>query len=194
MGIALLGIAFALAFGSNSRLVHWTFAILGLASMLAPPCYEWYDRSGAIRGYETRVAAFEREIPELAKQFPYKKTARDEQTGASMGWNGSMWVVLSSGTSVHMVGDEWDGKKWISEPSTPSWMRDALRAGVDVEAVPDWKKPAYSPPEAFSLTNVLLSDWIIELPGFTLLCIGIGLVIGIRAQSQDRVQSGGEKS
>lgn len=182
-GVAMVGVALAWAVGSDSRLVHWTFVGLGSTLLMATACYRWYDHRGAIQAYESRVAAFERDIPELAKQYSFEKTSSDPQTGARMGWNGAMWVVLSSGNSAHKIGDEWDGAKWIAEPNTPAWAREALIAGVNIDAVPYVEKPNLFPPEPFSLTDAALTAWRVTLPGAVLLCVGLGLVIGVRARA-----------
>ena len=97
-----------------------------------------------------------------------------------MGWNGAMWIVLSPGTSTHRIGDQWDGEHWISENDTPKWMSDSLRAGVDVEALPSYEKPDYFSPERFLLSRALVDEWKVELPGLLLLCVGLGLLIGVR--------------
>ena len=180
IGIALLGAAFAWAFGSDSRLVHWVVTALGSALLLAPVCYEWYEYRDKVKYYERKVVAFEREIPELAKKYSFDKTAIDPQSGASIGWNGARWVIISPGTSTHKIGDEWDGKDWIPESNTPSWVREALQQNVNLKAVPSWKMPSYVPPRPFSLIYALQSEGISVLPGFVLVCIGFGLVIAIR--------------
>jgi len=179
-GVALLGVAFAWAFGSNSRIVHWLFVVSGSAVLVAPTGFDWYTDRHTAKFYESQVAAFERRIPELAKQHPHKKTATDPQTGARMGWNGAKWIVISPGTSTHRIGDEWDGEHWISENDTPKWMSDALQAGVDVEALPSYEKPDDFSPEHYSLSRALVADWRVELPGLLLLCVGLGLLIGVR--------------
>ena len=97
-----------------------------------------------------------------------------------MGWNGAMWIVISPGISTHRIGDEWDGEHWISENDTPKWMSDALQAGVDVEALPSYEKPDDFSPEHYSLSRALVADWRVELPGLLLLCVGLGLLIGVR--------------
>jgi hypothetical protein len=178
-GVALLGAAFAWAFGSNSRIVHWLFVASGSALLVAPIGFDWYTNRHTAEFYERQVAAFEGRIPELAKQYPHKKTAKDPQTGARMGWNGAMWIVISPGTSTHRTGDEWDGKHWISEHDTPKWMSNALQAGVDVDALPTSEKPDYFSPERFSLSRALVADRRVELPGLLLLCVGLGLLIGV---------------
>ena len=183
-GITLLGIAIAWAVGSNSQLVHWVFAALGAVLMLAPLCYDWYDHHGATKGYKSTVSAFERRIPELAKQYPYEKSETDPQTGIRAGWNGAMWVVLSPGNSTHKIGDEWDGKNWISEPGTPSWAREALQSNVNLEAMPYYERPDYFPPAPFSVIGSFLSRGRVTLPGLALLCVGFGLLFGIRPRKQ----------
>ena len=178
-GVALLGLAFAWAFGSNSRIVHWLFVASGSALLVAPIGFDWYTDRHTAKLYESRVAAFERRIPELAKQYPHKKTTKDPQTGARMGWNGATWIEISLGTSTHRIGDEWDGKQWIPEHDIPKWMSDALQAGVDVDALPSFEKPDYFAPEHFSLNRAMVADWKVELLGLLLLCVGLGLLIGV---------------
>jgi hypothetical protein len=179
-GVTLLGVAFAWAFGSNSRIVHWLFVVSGSALLVGPAGFDWYTDRHTTKFYESQVAAFERRIPELADQHPHKRTTKDPQTGARMGWNGTMWIMISPGTSTHRIGDKWDGEHWISENDTPKWMSDALQAGVDVEALPSYEKPDYFSPEHFSLRRALVADWRVELPGLLLLCVGLGLLIGVR--------------
>lgn len=117
-GAVLLGLAFAWAFGSNSRIVHWLFVGLGSALLLGPVGFDRYSLHQAGKDYADEIAAFEHRIPELAKEYPYKKVAIDPQTGEKTGWNGSMWVVLSPGSSNHKIGDEPDGDRWIPETDT----------------------------------------------------------------------------
>jgi hypothetical protein len=179
-GVTLLGVAFAWAFGSNSRIVHWLFVASGSALLVAPIGFDWYTARHTAKFYVSQVAAFERKIPELAKQHPHKKTTKDPQTGARMGWNGGMWIVIFPGTSAHRIGDEWDGKQWLPEHDVPKWMSDALQAGVDVDALPSYEKPDYFSPEHFSLNRALVADWKVELPGLLLLCVGLGVLIGVR--------------
>jgi len=178
-GVALLGVAFAWAFGSKSRIVHWLFVVSGSAVLVAPASFDWYTDRHTTKFYESQVAAFERRIPELAKQHPHKRTATDPKTGARMGRNGAMWIVISPGTSTHRTGDKWDGEHWISENDTPKWMSDALQAGVDVEALPSYEKPDYFSPEHFTLSRALVADRRVELPSLLLLCVGLGLLIGV---------------
>jgi hypothetical protein len=180
-GVALLGVAFAWAFGSNSRIVHWLFVASGSALLAAPIGFDWYTYRHTAKLYENQVAAFESRIPEFAKQHPHKKTSKDPQTGARMGWNGAIWIVISPGTSTHRTGDEWDGKLWTSEHDTPKWMSDALQAGVDVDALPSYEKPDYFSPGHFSMSRALVAGRRVELPGLLLLCVGFGLLIEVRS-------------
>jgi hypothetical protein len=150
-------VASAWAFGSNSRIVHWLVVASGSALLVAPVGFNWYTNRHTARFYESQVAAFERRIPELAKQHPHKKTAIEPKTGARMGCNGEMWIVISPGSPTHRIGDEWDGKHWIPVNDIPKWMSDALQAGVDVDALPSYEKPDYFSPEHFSLNRTLVS-------------------------------------
>ena len=88
-----------------------------------------------------------------------------------------MWVLLEPGTTKHRIGDEWDKDHWIEEPDTPTWVSDAFHARVNIDAVPDWKKPPYYPPEQFSFIAALLSSWMIAGPGVVFACIGMGLIL-----------------
>ena len=215
VGAVFLGMAVAWAFGSNSRTVHWLFFASGFLVLVAPLVAAWVDHRIATKTYEGKIAAFESRIPELSNQHPYKNTATNRQSGARMGCNGAMWVVLSpgtgnqlggdewdtgtdsagkpqgidfscvmslprSGTREHRVGDEWDGKRWISEPDTPKWVCDALAAGVDVDSVPEFEKPAYFPPKPFSLVSSLDDGLPVVLLGVFLAALGMGLLVWIK--------------
>jgi len=52
IGVALLGIAMAWAFGSNSRAVHWLFFAAGLVLLLGPSSREWYTSSKARKAFK----------------------------------------------------------------------------------------------------------------------------------------------
>lgn len=69
-GVALLGVAFAWAFGSNSRFVHLLFAVFGLALLAGPLAFHWYSYRISTNKYQEQVAEFERKIPELASRYP----------------------------------------------------------------------------------------------------------------------------
>src|SRR5260370_9847826 len=72
-GAVLIGLTFAWALGSNSRLVHLSLVILGLALALGPVVKGWYDLRNEMKMYCESVAEFERRIPDLAKQYPVRR-------------------------------------------------------------------------------------------------------------------------
>jgi hypothetical protein len=47
LGMALLGMAFAWAFGSDSRPVHWLFVVAGTVLAFAPLALQWHERCEA---------------------------------------------------------------------------------------------------------------------------------------------------
>ena len=69
-GIALLGLALTWAFGSDERVVHWLFVIVGVALACLTAALTWrtYDLRAA--SYARAAAAFERRMPELARRYP----------------------------------------------------------------------------------------------------------------------------
>jgi hypothetical protein len=73
VGILLLGLALAWAFGSNSRVVHWLFLSLGALLACGIVGLGWYVHQSDTNLYAQRVAAFEQRIPELAKEYPLDK-------------------------------------------------------------------------------------------------------------------------
>jgi hypothetical protein len=66
-GIVLLGVAFAWALGSNSRVVHVAFIIGGLLLAIGPVLKDWYVQRSEMKEYRESVADFERRIHDLPK-------------------------------------------------------------------------------------------------------------------------------
>src|SRR5271166_3815064 len=73
VGVLLLGLALAWAFGSDSRVVHWLFLSLGLLLTCLTVGGAWYIHQSDTNLYAQKVAAFEQRIPELAKEYPLHK-------------------------------------------------------------------------------------------------------------------------
>ena len=73
VGISLLGLALAWAFGSDSRVVHWLFLSLGVLLVCGTVGLGWYVQQSDTNLYAQKVAAFEQRIPELAREYPLHK-------------------------------------------------------------------------------------------------------------------------
>jgi uncharacterized membrane protein YqjE len=76
VGILLLGLALAWAFGSDSRVVHWLFLSLGVLLACGTVGLGWYVHQSDTDLYAQKVAAFEQRIPELAKEYPLHKNGQ----------------------------------------------------------------------------------------------------------------------
>jgi len=73
VGILLLGLALAWAFGSDSRVVHWLFLCLGVFLVCWTVGFARLRYHNDANLYAQKVAAFEQRIPELAKEYPLHK-------------------------------------------------------------------------------------------------------------------------
>jgi hypothetical protein len=73
VGILLLGLALAWAFGSDSRVVHWLFLSVGVFLACGTVGLAWLIHQRDTNIYAQKVAAFEQRIPELAKEYPLHK-------------------------------------------------------------------------------------------------------------------------
>jgi hypothetical protein len=72
-GILLFGFAFAWAFGSDSRVVHWLFLSVGVLLACGTAGLAWYIHQKETNLYAQKVAAFEQRIPVLAEKYPLHK-------------------------------------------------------------------------------------------------------------------------
>jgi hypothetical protein len=84
LGIILLGVAFAWAFGSDSRSVHRLFLACGLLIVIGSLVYDCHAHREQARAYQDQVAEFEREIPEIAERdplLPYDVECPDQHKG-----------------------------------------------------------------------------------------------------------------
>jgi hypothetical protein len=69
LGVVLLGMAFAWAFGSDSRVVHRLFLACGLLIVIGTLMYVWHFHREKARLYRDQVTEFERRIPDFAKSY-----------------------------------------------------------------------------------------------------------------------------
>lgn len=83
-GILLLGLAFAWAFGSDSRGVHWSFVVVGIVLVLGVSILiPWCTSKLEARHYGGKVARFENKMPELARRYPLSVTDLENAEGHS---------------------------------------------------------------------------------------------------------------
>ncbi len=76
VGILLLGLALAWAFGSDSRVVHWLFLSLGVLLACGTVGLARYINQTDANLYAEKVAAFGQRIPELANEYPLHKNGQ----------------------------------------------------------------------------------------------------------------------
>jgi len=86
VGFALLGVALAWAIGSDNRVAHWLFVVIGVAGVLSaavPPALVWNTIRVEEKSYRRQVAAIESSLPELARNYPlrFKQAAEPHLTG-----------------------------------------------------------------------------------------------------------------
>jgi hypothetical protein len=70
LGIVLLGVAFAWAFGSDSRVEHFLFLVCGLLIVIATLIHDWREHLVQSRRYRDEVTEFESRVPNFAKSYP----------------------------------------------------------------------------------------------------------------------------
>ncbi len=87
IGILLLGLALAWAFGSDSRVVHWLFLSLGVLLTCLTLGGAGYLYQSDTNQYAQKVAAFEQRIPELAKEYPLHKVRPSGMDQPSREWD-----------------------------------------------------------------------------------------------------------
>lgn len=84
VGIFMFGLAFAWAFGSDSRVVHRLFVVAGVVfglglSIVGP----WHNYNVEVRAYKVEVERFKNRIPELARRYPINATDLEDAPGHS---------------------------------------------------------------------------------------------------------------
>ena len=100
VGVLLLGLALAWAFGSDSRVVHWLFLSLGLLLTCLTVGGAWYIHQSDTNLYAQKVAAFEQRIPELAKEYPLHKVRPSGMDRPSREWDEKGNPVQTNGQIV----------------------------------------------------------------------------------------------
>jgi hypothetical protein len=200
LGIALLGMAFAWAFGSDSRPVHWLFVVAGTVLAFAPLVYQWYDQRGAAESYQSKVAAFESDIPALAKQYPILDPNDVDKVPTGIRLTREdlfhQFRLLPSGKSLSPGDQEefiqdllkkcpnWrtvlvDSSERESERAQFILFDKAIAGGLNWAALPYYILPG-DPPEPFKLSKAVSKNWLIEIPGVLAVGVGLGLVLGVR--------------
>src|ERR1019366_4266745 len=100
VGILLLGLALAWAFGSDSRVVHWLFLSLGALLACGTVGLAWLIHQSDTNLYAQKVAAFEQRIPELAKEYPLHKVRPSGMDRPSREWDEQGKPVQTNGQII----------------------------------------------------------------------------------------------
>jgi hypothetical protein len=100
VGILLLGLALAWAFGSDSRIVHWLFLSVGVLLACWTIGIPGYRYKSDANLYAQRAAAFEQRIPELAKEYPLHKVRPSGMDRPSREWDEQGNPVQTNGQIV----------------------------------------------------------------------------------------------
>lgn len=100
IGILLLGLALAWAFGSDSRVVHWLFLSVGVLLACGTVGLAWLIHQSDTNQYAQKVAAFEQRIPELAKEYPLHKVRPSAMDRPSHEWDAQGNPVQTNGQII----------------------------------------------------------------------------------------------
>jgi hypothetical protein len=191
LGIILLGVAFAWAFGSDSRVVHSLFLACGLLIVIGTLMYDWHVHREKARLYRDQVAEFERKIPDFAKSYPVSPyaavpSAKKQQARPSSGYTR---VILPDGSCVYYPTSmgyaeimDVTQSEHGGEDCQAKWYTDAVAAGVEITAIQKEEKPGNGkkPPEPFKLWRSARKNLFLIVPGLFQLFIGMGLLWGVK--------------
>lgn len=202
-GIVLLGIAFAWALGSDSRLVHCLFFVTGVLLAAYPVWVDWSNS----REYELRLDEFERKIPRLAKAHAFDPHSKNwkitsktelEHLMERLGYEEEERQSAIQNTYKQWTAGELNDRVTVKFPAkrggvsdvdaqiiltpkffepAPRWYADAVAAGVDMTKVPESKKPGQAPQ---SIVFDAMPIIFFLGPGVLLIAIGLGLVLAIK--------------
>lgn len=188
LGSILLGIAFALAVGSNSRAIHGLFVTTGLVLLLAPSLYFW----AAARRQEKALARMERNFPSAASvgdDARVQVQLRDGRIGTVP--KKDLPEALKMGANVHSpagVGSSGDGPEYLEEYTSPkTGARYGLTEKGWVQLSPPTEFQVVSiKPRPFVLHDVIVENRGTEAAGLVLFAIGMGLLIVVKPASVQR--------
>jgi len=124
VGILLLGLALAWAFGSDSREVHRLFVALGALLACGTAGLGWLIHQSDTNLYARKLAAFEQRIPELAKEYPLHKVPAGPRLKSPphVTWDATVapheWDAQGNPVQPHAPGVRDEPAGW--QPVTPS--------------------------------------------------------------------------
>jgi len=243
LGIALLGMAFAWAFGCDNRPVQWLFVAAGTVLAFAPLTLQWHERREAVKQYQTNAAAFQRDIPKLSKRHPITGAPAEEQgpwercaaklpkrhpiTRAPATLSPDFFdkqkntgkftnirpiklqldyvvrhpefqslslpdknAFLIQHVQEFASGRSQDRSELLNTihhgpPEPAGYFKKAIAGGLNWGAVSNDTLPG-DPPEPFKLSGAVTKttfDLLIEFSGVLAVCVGLGLVFGVRQHS-----------
>jgi hypothetical protein len=169
VGIALLGVAFGWAFGSNNRVVHVLFLCAGMLFVVVPVIRDWHSHRRQANLYQKHVAELEA-LPdgELNVEVvtpdgqnwtvPQKNLEKALERGATLVPQDETKFKYTAENPKTLVRLGWNGKKWI--------------------VISHLQK--IDPPLNFSVRKSVAENWILEVAGSLLFGTGLGLVVRVK--------------
>jgi len=186
-GLTLLGLAFAWAFGSASRILRLCLGLAGVFLMLYPVASGRIDRYQSQHEYNQKLGEFEKRLPEFAREHPDLSAGLVSKpiTGLPPG---AVVVPVTRTVPVPNVGrirfpvDMSD--KEIAEAlrgsndrgQPPQWYFDALNAGVDAEMISKLDTPRQTV-RTPSVMETIESGFLEESIGAALVLLFLGSLV-----------------
>jgi uncharacterized membrane protein len=191
-GVVLLGLAFAWAFGSNSRAVHVLFIALGVLLItfgmaVLRPLSDYYQKKVDFESFDAEQNAY--------------ATLSDEN-GCAAPPRGLLITRQELQSELDSLGGPW--QEYRDRPQSlacgipdTEWGELVYPVHVDdfLTKYPAWKSAIieqHKPP-----LRPIIKEWIsgslpFSVPGLLLVCIGLGLIFGISRAKHTRSEEGGE--
>ena len=206
LGCVLLGIALALAVGSNSRVAHGLFIASGLLLLLTPPLFSWNESRKQQAAYGDALAKLSNEaLPQSGGKTDASSMANPNDKVQVIAPDGSLGTVPKSklaiaqarGYKLHTPVQDGDDKIQVTLPDGSTWnvpkskLAQAQARGAKLMPNGDNLPPpvtdgeAYGPPP-FALRDVIAKNWGTEAAGLALFAIGIGLLVGVKPASAQK--------
>jgi hypothetical protein len=186
-GIILLGLAFAWAFGSSNRILRLCLAGIGLTLLLHPVTDALWSQYKAKHEYNEKLAAFEKQLPQLAREHPDLSAGFVAQPVPKLP-PGAILMPQTRTFPIPNVGNVQfpidSSSKEIAEALRhskdkgvpPQWYFNALDAGIDAEKIDGLDSPGWLevPP---SISGRIKADYLEEGLGAILIAMFLGSLI-----------------
>lgn len=191
-GIAMLGLALAWAIGSNSRVVHVLFLLLGLPIAVGPVLSDWYEHRKRIAEFRRTVEALGIQIPRMPKFNPQSKEPIDVTSFAELdhlmdasGYTVEHRLELKQELEKLALQPEGQGSRKITVGIRPSVIGGVEGEKIEVSADlnPNFFRPVPKEPKPFAFGESVASNQRLLIPGLLLMVVGSGLILGIRPRA-----------